>query len=174
MTTRLFRLASILRRVLWAAILLVVLAPSLGWLVPDIARGLPAMLLGGADLPAAHRLIGLAIAMPPFLVVAFGLAQLQAFCRRVGDRRMFSRAAATALRRLGWALLAASLLLPLSRIGLWWLLGGGAAPQSLGDWMMLLPALVVAIGVTFGLVFILFAAVLDEAARLAEENAGFV
>jgi len=155
-------------------ILLLILVPTLAWFGP-----MPGMPNAGVvptrrvELPPGQEVLGWLLAMPPYLAVALGLGQLMAFCRRLRDRRVFSGAAASALRRFGWSLLAASLLLPLSRASLLVLVGG--FPDSLHFGMAgVVLAMFVALGATFGLIFVVFAAILGEAARLADENAAFV
>jgi heme/copper-type cytochrome/quinol oxidase subunit 2 len=77
------------------------------------------------------------------------------------------------LRRFGWSLIAASVLLPLTRLVLWLVIAGTAPGPESGLGGVILTMLV-ALGVIFGLVFVVFAAILREASRLAEENAGFI
>jgi hypothetical protein len=171
MTPRLTRLAGALRFLVWLSIALVLLLPTLNWLLPDLPGG-PA-LARHASLAGSERLFAWAIAMPPYLVAAIGLAQLALFCQRLRARGAFTREAAVALSRLGWSLMAAALLLPLSRFAL----GAYLAPlaEAAGRPMVgVLLLLAIGLGFLFGLVFVVFAAVLREATTLAEENASFV
>lgn len=165
------RLADLLVLAGGLGMLLLVTVPTLAWLDPlpgDWQPLLPRM--PRQDLSAAQRFWAWAMALPPYLAVAAGLGQLLVFCRRYVGQRMFTTAAATALRRFGLWLIFASLLLPLSRLGLSLLVAelGLAGPRGIIAFMF------TALGLTFGLVIVLFAAILREAARLAEENAGFV
>jgi len=122
------------------------------------------------------RLLGWVISIPPYLVVAVGLAQMTLFSRRLQNQRVFSRVAALALRRFGYSLMIGAALTPLSRLCLTLY-----QPHILALTRPLFPGVVppgllvaTALGVTFGLIFVLFASVLDEATRVVEENAGFI
>lgn len=159
--SRLSRLASLLQALVWFAILLLVLMPSAAWLLGLTASA------RGMDQPLIERVVIWAIAMPPYLLVAFGLTQLAAFCRGIRTQRFFTLEAMKGLQRFGWSLLAASLFYLPSRLMPVWL---GLTDVALGP----LPFLAPTLGVIFGLVFVAFANVLSEASRLADENASFV
>ena len=163
MTPRLARLATLLRALVWIAIVLTLALPSLNWF--GVRLG-PA-----ADMGLADRTVAWGLAIAPFAVVAVGLGQLLGFCRHLRDRGVFTAAAATALGRMGLAMIAGSVLLPLSRLGLDVYLG---MPRAMAVGRVAVVLELGFIGVMLGLVFVAFAAVLREAARLAEENASFV
>lgn len=163
MTSRMVRLTSALRALVWGALLLLLVLPSLNWLLPATDGG-------GA---AATRLLGWGLAMPPFAAVAVGLWFLLGFCRRAGSPDVFTGAAARAIRRFGWALVTAGVLFPLSRLAIALTLGAPAGGHGA------LPGLTVivlgsAVGGIVGLVFVVVAAIIDEGTRLAEENASFL
>lgn len=171
MAPRLNRLFGVLRVLVWLAIALLLALPALTWLEPG-PFALPRANLARADLAADQRMVAWLIAMPPYLAVALGFGQLLGFCRRVRDGAVFTAAAALALRRLGWSLVLAAVLLPLSRGAL------GLAMPSLAMPGLAMPGpavlLAVAVSATLGLVFVAFAAILGAATELAEENARFV
>jgi hypothetical protein len=176
MVERLIRLADWLRALTWAAIVLVLLLPTLNWLVPSLAGA--AGVLRHVDLALPERVIAWALAMPPYLAAAIGLGQLLGFCRSLRHGHVFTEAAATALRWLGWSLIAASLVLPVSRVALGLYVGQLVASQALPvELRPLLGAVMlvaVGMGFVFGLLFVVFASVLREARMIAEENASFV
>lgn len=174
MTPSLSRLALLLFVLCGIGIALLILVPTFAWFgpIPGMWGAGPAPFRRAALAPG-QEVVGWLLALPPYVAVALGLGQLMAFCHRLRDRRVFSGDAAAALRRFGWSLLAASLLLPLSRASLLVLVGGLADAVHLGLAGATL-VMFVALGATFGLVFVVFAAILSEAARLADENAAFV
>ncbi len=167
------RLATLLRALTWAAALLVVALPPLtrsGW-YQSATRA-------AGDLPIGTEgpgLLALAVAMPPFLAVAWGLVRLAGFCRQLARGHHFSQSAAHALRGFGWSLVIAASLLPVTRtITL-------AFTTQVENWRELLtlpwrapPLLATAIGLIFGLIMIVFATILEQAKQLADENASFV
>jgi Protein of unknown function (DUF2975) len=168
-------LAVMLRTLTWVGAFLVVLMPTLAWLGPhDSVSVGPTALLAPA-LDAGTRQLALAILLPPYLVVAWGLVQLSGFCSRLARGDHFSQAATTALKRFGWSLIAAAVLLPPSRLAVrayvmdtasWW--------EVLHGMLRTIPVLAVALGLILGLIMIVFAAILAQATELAEENARFV
>lgn len=167
MTARLMRLACGLRATVWLGIALLLVVPTLGWFEPSAGIGLMPR-LRPAELDPATKWLAFVLAMPPYLVVALGLGQLDLFCRRIRDARLFTAAAAATLRRFGLSLLLASALLPLSRAAVWLAVADTGLP------LPTLPILAAAMGALFGLLLVLFAGVLGESARLADENASFV
>lgn len=173
MGDRLRGAARLLRVFVWIGIALLLLVPVARWYLPELTNGGALAREPLTQLGGAHRLAGLALEYPPFLILAFGLGQLLGFCRKLSGRVVFSEAAATALRHFGWSLIAAAVALPASRILLWLyssVAAEGAAVSVLSPGL-LLPF---AIGVVFGLVFVVFAAVLSEASAIAEENASIL
>ena len=163
MTPRLARLATLLRALVWIAIVLMLLLPSL--------TGFGVRLGPAADMGLADRTVAGVLAIAPFAVVAIGLGQLLGFCRQLRDRGVFSATAATALGRVGLAMIVGSILLPLSRLGLDVYLG---LPRAMAIGRVAVVLELGFIGMMLGIVFVAFAAVLREATRLAEENASFV
>jgi len=172
MGDRLRGAARLLRVFVWIGIVLLLLVPVARWYLPELTNGGALAREPLTQLGGAHRLAGLALEYPPFLILAFGLGQLLGFCRKLSGRVVFSEAAATALRNFGWSLIAAAIALPASRF-LLWLYSSVAADGAVS---VLTPGLLLpfAIGVVFGLVFVVFAAVLSEASAIAEENASIL
>lgn len=172
MTSRLPALARRLRVLVWLGIVLLVAAPGLNWLDPALAERAPHF---AGVWTVADRLAAWAIAAPPMLVVAVGLGQLLPFCRRVEEERVFTHAAADCIRRFGWAVIAAAVLFPLSRLAIGHYLGGD--PTSAVAWWRLAGGqalMATAVGLALGLALLVFGAILREATRLAEENASFL
>jgi len=174
--TRLTRLAGLLRIVVWIAIALLVVLPSVSWLDVVPGRALFGARVAPGDIAFGQRLAGWALVMVPYAILAFGLAQLLRFCRVVQARRPFTGAAAAALHRFGWCLITASLAFPAARLAAALVAAPPMPPGELFAAAVAGPVVLfsLAFGVTFGLVLVVFAALLREAARLAEENAGFV
>jgi hypothetical protein len=159
------------RIAIWTGVALLLLTPTVNWLLPGLID--PSAGLRPLVLTMPQRVTGWLLAMPPYVIVALGLAQLAGFCRRIEQRQTFSSAGVDAVRRLGWSLIAAAAVLPITRLVLRSTVLADAAlgPGPLAGVLWILP---VAIGVVFGAVFVTFAAVLAEAVRLAEENERFV
>lgn len=157
MPAKLDRLIAILQLLVWLAIAMLLVLPTLKWL--EATGGTVAWLL----------------ALPPYLAVVLGLGELLRFCRAARHHGVFTKPATRALQRFGWSLIAGSALMPISRLVLAWWLGAGAVEAGRA-FAPLGPAvlLAIALGAMFGLVLVVFAAILGEASRLAEENAGFV
>ena len=172
MCSQILRLASRLRTLVWLGIAMLIVMPSLAWFDPDLASRWPQ---SDFEWTWKNRLAAWALSAPPTLAVAIGLGQLLRFCGRVREQRAFTEAAATALRRFGWAIIVGACILPASRLGLW--LYVGAVPTAAGTWTRFLfgqTLLAASIGLTIGLALLVFAALLREATRIAEENASFV
>jgi hypothetical protein len=171
MSTRLPQLALRVRIAIWTGIALLLLTPMVNWLLPGIMESGPGSRL--VSLPMSQRVIGWLLVMLPYAIVALGLAQLAGFCQRIEQRQTFTSAGVSAVRRLGWSLIAAAAVLPVTRLVLRWTVLADAAPGPglLAGISWILP---VAIGAVLGAVFVTFAAVLAEAVRLAEENERFV
>lgn len=176
---RLRSLALRTRVCVWVAALLLLAVPTVAWLAPEASSpllgGQRAVQAAARELTPLLRLAGWSLSLPPFLVTAWGLGQFLAFCRQAEKGRVFTVVVATAIRRMGGALVAASVLLPVSRAAL---LGSGIlGTESIGGVALpggLVPVLPVMIGVTLGLVFLALGAVMTEAVRLSEENERFV
>lgn len=175
MSPRLSRQARLLQVLTILGMALLLLMPALIWAEPGIGR--PAAGWRGAleGLAWPDRLAGWALGLPPFLAAAIGLGQLHGFCRSLARREVFSAAAARALGRFGWCLIAAAIALPCSRLAvIWHVSPPGTSAGGMLALLGALPVLALLMGIIMGLVFVIFAAILDEATRLAEENAGFV
>lgn len=179
MKDRLQRLARRARIcVLFAAALLLAL-PTLAWLLPEALALLTGQQRGLTEatsaLGAGPRLLGWLVSLPPFLAAAWGLVQFLTFCRQAEEGRVFTVSVAIAIRRMGAALVAASTLLPLSRLAL--RLTGVLATEPYGGMSVIagiVPLLPVVVGLTLGLVLLALGAVMTEAARLSDENERFV
>jgi Protein of unknown function (DUF2975) len=168
--------ARLLRVFVWIGIALLLLVPVARWYVPELTTGGALARESLAQLGGGHRFAGLALEYPPFLILALGLGQLLGFCRKLNGRVVFSQAAATALRNFGWSLIAAAIALPVSRTLLWFYIGAVSEGPSPGPFSVLMPGLLLpfAFGIVFGLVFVVFAAVLTEASAIADENASIL
>jgi DUF2975 family protein len=170
-------LALLLRGLTWVGAVLVLLMPSLMWLAPHAgtlgARNI--LLVPPLDAGDGSRPLLLAIVLPPYLVVAWGLVQLSGFCDRLARGDHLSRAAAIALKRFGWSLIASAALLPISRFALCaYLLSPVSGWELVHGLVRPLPVLAMALGLILGLIMIVFAAILEQATALAEESARFV
>jgi hypothetical protein len=171
MAARLPLLALRVRIAIWSGIILLVLTPTANWLLAGVAE--PGAGLRSMSLSTPQRVVGWLMVMPPYLIVALGLAQLAGFCRRIEQRQTFTTAGVKAVRRFGWALIAAAAVLPITRLAVRTTVLADVAlgPGLLAGILWILP---VAIGAVFGAVFVTFAAVLAEAVRLADENERFI
>lgn len=170
--TDLPRLATRLRLLVWLGIILLVTMPALVWLASDLA---PRWGQVTADWTWGDRLIAFLLTAPPYWVAALGLAQFLGFCRTVAAAAVFTPAAVKSLRRFGGALIAAALLLPPSRLGLWVYIGFEAGTEASAWGRVNIGQIVLSsgIGLVIGLAVLVFASILREATRLADENASF-
>jgi hypothetical protein len=117
----------------------------------------------------------LGLIFPPYLCVGWGLVQLSGFCSRLAKGDHFSKAAASAVRRFGWSLVAAAVALPLSRLAAnAFVMGSAELPDLFATMLRAMPILATALGLILGLIAVVFASILEQAADLAEENARFV
>lgn len=166
-------LAALLRLLTWTAAVLVVGLPVLGW---SGAMGEPfvSLLLRPFDA-GARWLLAAGTLMLPFAILAGGLIRLSGFCDRLARGAHFSRSAAEALKQFGWATGIAALLIPATRFAV------ALAATTPLDWseaaavsLRLAPILAACIGALIGAIVVVFAAVLDQATALAEENATFL
>jgi hypothetical protein len=170
--TQLPRLANRLRLLVWIGIVMLIILPSLVWLDPDVKSRWPGDNLEWTPL---DRIIAASLSLPPMLMAAFGLGRLLAFCRSVREGRVFTEEAADSLRGFGKAVIAAALLLPLSRLAVWAYIG--SLPIKAAFWGRLVfgqVALTSGVGLAVGLALIVFGAILREATRIADENASFL
>jgi hypothetical protein len=164
----------LLRALTWIAAVLVLLIPTLIWLGPRgsalVARAV--LLTPEFDVADGSRLLLLAMVVPPYLVVAWGLVQLAGFCDRLARGEHFSRAAARAMKRFGWSLIASAALLPVCQLATRvYQKGALSGPDLVHGLLGSLPVLAMALGLVMGLIIIVFAAILRQATVLAEENA---
>lgn len=154
-----------------------VLVPPLFWLQPDWVRALAHQITElGTDVPltfdAATRVAGLVACMPAMLLGLYALWQLWHLFGDYASGRFFAAPTQRRLRHFAWALAAVAFVAPLQRtlVGLafTWSNPPGQRILSIGigwnDYVALLMAIVL----------LAIATVQAEAARLAEENDGFV
>ena len=168
--------AGLLRVLVWVAAVLVILIPMLGWLSPtwqDITQHQQGMVTRANRAGTSHLLM-LAALMPPYLSAAWGLFQLSGFCSRLSRGEHFSRAAAVSLWRFGIFLMLAAALLPPSRILARTLVQAASNLEPTQPLLGVMPILAVVFGVVLGLIAVVFAALLEQATKLAEDNARFV
>lgn len=170
--SHLARLAGRMQLLVWIGITLLGLIPVTVWFDPDLTVRWGQLTV---TWTVADRLIALALTLPPYVMAALGLAQLLHFCRAAQQDRVFTISAARSLRRFGWALIAAALLLPVSRVSVWFFIGFETLATAPGWGRINIGqiALSSGIGLVLGLVLLAFGSILHEATRLAEENASF-
>lgn len=169
-------LALMLRALAWLGAILILLRPLLGQ-----GDGIEALMVAvsrsvadGQAGPFAQWLL-LAMLLPPFLAVAWGLVQLAHFCGRLAQGEAFSRGAANMLTRIGWSVIAAAVLLPASRL-LATAYVGSAQPfwQLLAETVRPGTLLSVTMGLIFGMIIIIFSGLLEKSVEIHEENARFI
>jgi hypothetical protein len=177
---RLHRLSGVVRMGIVLSTPLLLILPLSFLLLPaeplrsliDQPSGLNLLPLMQGELSLAARL---RIAAATMLPIGLGLALLWQLWRLFGEfrtGRVFSPLALRSLSRFGWLLLASALLTPL----------GGAAMSIAASWDNAEGQRVVQASISsddwfrglLGLVFIALAKVNAEAARVTEENDGFV
>lgn len=173
---RLSRLAKVMEALTVAGIAVITLLMAIGFLIPDWTRNIVLAKLGAAGgnlpiTPLTRTLAGVVIAVPVG-VMLYGLFAVRALFRDFAEGRVFTAQAARRLQTFGATVLAQAPLGPLTSVALSAALSLGNPPGE--------RAITVAISSNdyFALIVggALFAAatVMREAARLAEENAGFV
>jgi hypothetical protein len=164
----------LLRILTWIGAALVLLMPILAWLFPNNGlSALHAAFPGGAS-DMGSRLPLLVLLMPPYLLVAWGMVQLSGFCTKLARGDHFSHAAAVALKRFGSALIAAAVLLPIGRTAAWaYAIDFANWSNALHGALRPMPILATAMGLILGMIVVVFAAILEQATELAEENARF-
>jgi hypothetical protein len=170
------RLALFLRALAWLGALLVMVRPFIGW---SGASGL----LGGISDPAVTavfagplpaRILPTVLLLPPYLSIAWGLAQLARFCACLAREEHFTRVAARSLARVGWSIVAAALLLPLTRLIALSLIDGMSFAAVVHATLRLATILPITMGLIFGTIIIIFSALLDKSVQLQDENSSFV
>jgi len=176
---RLHRVVRLGRALSVATLVIVVLlvASGLGiWLspalvervvVPRVGLAGHAVMLDGASLSA-----GLVISAVPLAILAYGLLQVRQIFRDFGRGEIISPLLAQRLERFGAAVALQGLISPLVGAMLSIALTLGNPPGSRAIALSLSSHDLV--GVIVGLLVIGIGAVMREAARIAEENAGFV
>ena len=173
---RFVRLARIMTGVTTIGIVLIAGLSALGFVIPDWARNALLARLGqtGAALPLnpATQAIAGAIAAIPIAVMLWGLWHVRRLFAEFAAGRVFTAAAARHLQIFGATVLAQAPLGPLTALAL---TVGMTLANPPGERML---AIAFSINDYFALIVggVLFAAasVMREAARIAEENAGFV
>lgn len=172
------RLEVVARRgeiVVWGAIALMLAILTVAWWIPSLTDAYLGTRLGIGN-PVSLSLQGRAglwlASLVPAVVLAFGLAQLAFFFRRVRRGDAFARGAANGVRRLGWSLLAAAIAVPLARMVVMSVLGA----QTALDYVLahLAPGPAVITLAVLGVAMLAFGKVMERAAELAEENASFL
>lgn len=170
------RTAQFLRALAWIGAALVVGRPLLGWsdslgLFATVSEVHFARVLSG---PAPQGFVLILLMFPPYVSIAWGLVQLAAFCTHIALEQHFTRNAVRMLARLGWAIVAAALLLPMTRLlALAWIddLSFGAIFQT----VLRLPALMsMMMGAIFGIIIIIFSSLLEKSVQLQDENSSFI
>lgn len=170
------RLARRCEALVWLATVTALASPVLVWLapfwMPRVFLGLYGLGADPAPIGLTTQLAGAGIALLPATVLAWGLLGMVPLFRGLGRGALFAPITALAVGRLGRALLIMALLDPLTRLAARLLASGGVLPSlagvSLGVGTRALVFLVL------GATLVALAAVLREAARLADENASFV
>jgi len=176
---RLARLARLSQAMMWVTTVgigLIVVLTVLGFLIPDWTRNALLARLGqvGTALPLtpAARLVAAAIFAVPVGVMLWGLWQVRALFRDFAEGRVFTENAARHLQMFGVAVLAQAPLGPLTATLLALAL---SLANSQGERLLLITfSLNDYFALIIGGVLVAVATVMREAARLAEENAGFV
>lgn len=176
---RLARLVRLGRGLSFATLVLIVLllAGGLGlWLNPQWIEGAVVPRIGIAgrkvSLDAFSQTLGLAISAVPLAVLVFGLYQVRLIFKDFGEGRMISETLARRLELFGGAVALQALLNPLVGAALSVALTMGNPP---GERLVAVSlSSHDAVSVVVGLLVIGVGAVMREAARMAEENAGFV
>lgn len=173
------RLARLSRRMAWVTtvgIVLIVVLMGLAFAIPDWSRNLLLNRLGatGAKLPLgpAEQAALAAIYAVPIGVMVWGLWHVRALFRDFAIGRVFTADAAERLRRFGLSVLLQGPLGPLTATALALALALGNPPGQ--RYLVLTVSINDYVALIVGGVLVAIAAVMREAARLADENAAFV
>lgn len=166
-------LAALLRLLTWTAAALVVGLPIIGW-SGALGEAFDSLLL--RQYPAGPGwMLAAGTLLLPFAILAGGMIRLSGFCARLARGAHFSRAAAQSLNQFGWATAIAALLIPATRFAV------ALAATAPLDWseaasvaLRLAPILAACVGALIGAIVVVFAAVLNQATAIAEENATFL
>jgi len=164
--------AKLIRRARWVvrlSLAFLVVYPAWLWLFsgPGSADSLDLF----QNMSQVTRAMVWLVTLLPLAPIAFGLSQILRYCAELQSGNIFTAAAADCVRRLGWSLIVAAALTPARRAIVIALL-----PPHLNALLlkaMVSPSTVVVL-LSLGLSILALASVLDEAARLAEENAKFI
>jgi uncharacterized membrane protein len=173
---RLLRLSRAMQWVTTIGIVLIVAGMGLAVAIPQWSRNLLLARLGetGARLPLTptdQLIAGLIIAVPVGVMV-WGLWHVRALFRDFAGGRVFTGSAAHHLQRFGVSVLAQGPLGPLTATALALALSFGNPPGQ--RYLVLTLSINDYFAVIIGGVLVAVAAVMREAARLADENASFV
>lgn len=175
-TEKLVRLSRTMAWLTTAGIVLIVVLMAFVFIIPSWTRNLLLARLGeiGATLPLGpNQVIAVAaIMVVPIGVMVWGLWHVRALFRDFAAGRAFTAGAARRLQLFGVAVLAQAPLGPLTATALAMALSLANPPGqrllvltlSINDYLALI----------VGGVLVAVAAVMREAARLADENAGFI
>jgi hypothetical protein len=173
---RLARFSRAMALVTSIGIALVLVAMVLAFVIPEWTRNLALARVGQPGEPLSftlsNRLAGAAVVVLPVGVLLFGLWEIRALFHMFANGQVFTETAARHLQRFAAAILAQSLLGPLSSTGLLLAFTFNNPPGrrllgfalSIDDYIALI----------VGGLLLAIAWVMREAARLAEENARFV
>lgn len=173
---KLVRLSRTMAWLTTAGMVLIVMLMALAFVIPSWTRNLLLARLGevGAKLPLgpSQVIAAAAIMVVPIGVMVWGLWHVRALFRDFAAGRAFTVGAARRLQRFGVAVLVQAPLGPLTATALAMALSLANPPGqrllvltlSINDYLALI----------VGGVLVAVAAVMREAARLADENAGFI
>ena len=173
------RLARLSRRMAWVTtvgIVLIVALMGLAFAIPEWSRNLLMSRLGatGAKLPLgpSEQAVLAVIYAVPVGVMVWGLWHVRALFRDFAAGRVFTADAAERLRRFGLSVLLQGPLGPLTATALALVLSLGNPPGQ--RYLVLTFSINDYVALIVGGVLVAIAAVMREAARLADENASFV
>jgi hypothetical protein len=173
---RLTRLSRTMEWVTVVGMVLIVVGMSAAAIIPAWSRNLLLARLGetGARLPLgpSEQAIAALIIAVPVGVMIWGLWHVRALFRDFADGRVFTGTAARHLRQFGISVLLQGPLGPLTATALALALSLGNPPGQ--RYLVLTLSINDYFAVIVGGVLVAIAAVMREAARLADENASFV
>ncbi len=127
--------------------------------------------IADAALPLIPQI---ALSLPPYLCIAWGLLRLAGFSGHVAREQHFTRAAARSLMPIGWAILAAAVLLPMTRLIALFYTRDASLAEMLTIALRPPTVISVTMGLIFGTIIVLFSALLEKSVQLQDENSSFV